>query len=239
MWKNMEKPNILYEDKQILVVEKEAGMAVQSAGIGQPDMESRIKAWLSQTTRERVPYLGIVHRLDQPVEGLVVFGRTKEAAAALSRQMAKDNVKKAYLAVVEKELTQGEEKTLEDYLKKERQRAVICSPSEANAKKAVLTYRVVAVMKGKSLLQIQLKTGRFHQIRCQLSYQGMPIAGDVRYGGSRMLQQKNIALCAWRLEFDHPKSGKRLKFMHSPSGEAFISFEEVISRLCDTENAVM
>lgn len=235
----MEKPNILYEDKQILVVEKEAGMAVQSAGIGQPDMESRIKAWLSQTTRERVPYLGIVHRLDQPVEGLVVFGRTKEAAAALSRQMAKDNVKKAYLAVVEKELTQGEEKTLEDYLKKERQRAVICSPSEANAKKAVLTYRVVAVMKGKSLLQIQLKTGRFHQIRCQLSYQGMPIAGDVRYGGSRMLQQKNIALCAWRLEFDHPKSGKRLKFMHSPSGEAFISFEEVISRLCDTENAVM
>lgn len=239
MWKNMEKPNILYEDKQILVVEKEAGMAVQSAGIGQPDMESRIKAWLSQTTRERVPYLGIVHRLDQPVEGLVVFGRTKEAAAALSRQLAKDNVKKAYLAVVEKELTQGEEKTLEDYLKKERQQAVICSPSEANAKKAVLTYRVVAVMKGKSLLQIQLKTGRFHQIRCQLSYQGMPIAGDVRYGGSRMLQQKNIALCAWRLEFDHPKSGKRLKFMHSPSGEAFISFEEVISRLCDTENAVM
>lgn len=235
----MEKPNILYEDKQILVVEKEAGMAVQSAGIGQPDMESRIKAWLSQTTRERVPYLGIVHRLDQPVEGLVVFGRTKEAAAALSRQLAKDNVKKAYLAVVEKELTQGEEKTLEDYLKKERQQAVICSPSEANAKKAVLTYRVVAVMKGKSLLQIQLKTGRFHQIRCQLSYQGMPIAGDVRYGGSRMLQQKNIALCAWRLEFDHPKSGKRLKFMHSPSGEAFISFEEVISRLCDTENGVM
>lgn len=235
----MEKPNILYEDKQILVVEKEAGMAVQSAGIGQPDMESRIKAWLSQTTRERVPYLGIVHRLDQPVEGLVVFGRTKEAAAALSRQLAKDNVKKAYLAVVEKELTQGEEKTLEDYLKKERQQAVICSPSEANAKKAVLTYRVVAVMKGKSLLQIQLKTGRFHQIRCQLSYQGMPIAGDVRYGGSRMLQQKNIALCAWRLEFDHPKSGKRIKFMHSPSGEAFISFEEVISRLCDTENGVM
>ena len=89
----MEKPNILYEDKQILVVEKEAGMAVQSAGIGQPDMESRIKAWLSQTSKERVPYLGIVHRLDQPAEGLLVFGRTKEAAAALSRQLAKNTVK--------------------------------------------------------------------------------------------------------------------------------------------------
>ena len=216
----MEKPNILYEDKQILVVEKEAGMAVQSAGIGQPDMESRIKAWLSQTSKERVPYLGIVHRLDQPVEGLVVFGRTKEAAAALSRQLAKNTVKKSYLAVVEKE-----------FLKKERQQAVVCSPSEANAKKAVLAYRVIAAMPEKSLLLIQLKTGRFHQIRCQLSHQGMPIAGDVRYGGSRMLQQKNIALCAWSLEFDHPKSGKRLKFMHIPSGEAFISFEKEISYL--------
>ena len=227
----MEKPNILYEDKQILVVEKEAGMAVQSAGIGQPDMESRIKAWLSQTSKERVPYLGIVHRLDQPVEGLVVFGRTKEAAAALSRQLAKNTVKKSYLAVVEKELAPGEEKTLEDFLKKERQQAVVCSPSEANAKKAVLAYRVIAAMPEKSLLLIQLKTGRFHQIRCQLSHQGMPIAGDVRYGGSRMLQQKNIALCAWSLEFDHPKSGKRLKFMHIPSGEAFISFEKEISYL--------
>ena len=235
----MEKPNILYEDKQILVVEKEAGMAVQSAGIGQPDMESRIKAWLSQTSKERVPYLGIVHRLDQPVEGLVVFGRTKEAAAALSRQLAKNTVKKSYLAVVEKELAPGEEKTLEDFLKKERQQAVVCSPSEANAKKAVLAYRVIAAMPEKSLLLIQLKTGRFHQIRCQLSHQGMPIAGDVRYGGSRMLQQQNIALCAWQLEFDHPKNGKRLKFMHCHSGEAFISFEEVISRLCDTENGVM
>ena len=221
----MEKPNILYEDKQILVVEKEAGMAVQSAGIGQPDMESRIKAWLSQTSKERVPYLGIVHRLDQPVEGLVVFGRTKEAAAALSRQLAKNTVKKSYLAVVEKELAPGEEKTLEDFLKKERQQAVVCSPSEANAKKAVLAYRVIAAMPEKSLLLIQSKTGRFHQIRLQMNHAGFPLAGDLKYGGSlakeaaARLGLSYIALSACKLEFEHPVTGKRMYYEITPAFE--------------------
>ena len=121
----MEKPNIRYADKQILVAVKEAGMAVQSAAIGQPDMDSRIRTWLLGTTTERVPYLGIVHRLDQPVEGLVVFGRTKETAADLSRQLTEHRMGKEYLAVVEKELPVGEKQTFTDYLKKERQQAMV------------------------------------------------------------------------------------------------------------------
>lgn len=227
----MEKPNILYEDNQLLVAWKEAGVAVQSSGIGQPDMESRIKTWLSGKTRERVPYLGIVHRLDQPVEGLVVFGRTREAAAGLSRQLTEQRMKKWYLAVVEKELKPGEEYMLEDYLKKERQQAVVCCESDPKAKKALLICRVIAAAEGKSLLLIELLTGRFHQIRCQLSHRGMPIAGDVRYGGSKAIQQKNIALCAGHLVFEHPRSGKPLCFTHCPSGEAFGCFEKEIAGL--------
>lgn len=230
----MEKPNIVYEDKHILVAVKEAGMAVQSASIGQPDMESRIKTWLAKTEVQRVPYLGIVHRLDQPVEGLVVFARTKKAAASLSRQLTENRMKKWYLAVVEKELMPETEETLEDFLKKERQQAVVTGPSDPQAKKAVLTYRAKASENGKSLLWICLKTGRFHQIRCQLAHRGMPIAGDVRYGGTKTVQQKNIALCAFRLSFLHPETGKQMEFCHIPSGEAFGCFDKEIAGLCSS-----
>ncbi len=231
----MEKPNIRYEDRQILVAVKEAGMALQSASIGQPDLDSRIRTWLSGTTTERIPYLGIVHRLDQPVEGLVVFGRTKEATAALSRQLTEHRMGKEYLAVVEKELPVGERQTFIDFLKKERQQAVISTSKDPAAKKAILDWQVVASGEGKSLLHIRLKTGRFHQIRCQLSHRGMPIAGDVRYGGSRQLQSKNIALCAWRLTFLHPKTGKKMCFVQRPSQEAFFCFTQVIDGLCDKD----
>lgn len=228
----MEKPNIVYEDKHILVAEKEAGMAVQSASIGQPDMESRIKIWLSKTDSKRVPYLGIIHRLDQPVEGLVVFARNKKAAASLSRQLTENRMKKWYLAVVEKELTPKTEETLEDFLKKDRQQAVVTDSLDPQAKKAVLTYRVEASENGKSLLLICLKTGRFHQIRCQLAHQGMPIAGDVRYGGTKTVQHKNIALCAVRLGFLHPETGEQMEFCRIPSGEAFGYFDKEIAGLC-------
>lgn len=230
----MEKPNIRYADKQILVAVKEAGMAVQSAAIGQPDMDSRIRTWLLGTTTERVPYLGIVHRLDQPVEGLVVFGRTKEAAADLSRQLTEHRMGKEYLAVVEKELPVGEKQTFTDYLKKERQQAMVSTAKDPAAKRAVLDCQVVASSAGRSLLQIRLETGRFHQIRCQLSHRGMPIAGDVRYGGSRQLQPKNIALCAWMLTFAHPKTGKKMCFVQRPSQEAFSCFAQEIDGLCKT-----
>lgn len=230
----MEKPNILYEDKQILVAVKEAGMAVQSASLRQPDMESRIKAWLAGSGQ--TPYLGIVHRLDQPVEGLVVFARTKQAAAGLSRQLTQNRMKKWYLAVTEKEISPGEERTLEDYLIKERQQAAVTEASHPSARKAVLHYRAVTSRRGKSLLLIRLETGRFHQIRCQLSHAGMPIMGDVRYGGAREPGAKNIALCAWRLEFVHPGTGRKMEFVHCPSTEAFGIFLQEISGLCGGEN---
>lgn len=233
----MEKPNILYEDMQILVAVKEAGVAVQSASIGQADMESRIKTWLAGTTRERVPYLGIVHRLDQPVEGLVIFARTRQAAADLSRQLTRNHIKKWYLAVVEKELPPGEERTLEDYLKKNRQQATVTEASDPSAKKAVLSYRVLASQKGRSLLMIRLETGRFHQIRCQLSHRGMPVAGDVRYGGTKACGGKTIALCAWKLGFKHPETGREMTFVHCPSTEEFGLFAKETAGLCGAKNA--
>lgn len=231
----MEKPNILYEDKQILVTVKEAGMAVQSASVSQPDMESLIKTWLAGRGEERVPYLGIVHRLDQPVEGLVVFARNRQAAADLSRQLTQNHMKKWYLAVVEKELPPGEHKVLEDYLIKERQQAAVAEASHPSAKKAVLSYLVVDSRQGRSLLMIRLETGRFHQIRCQLSNRGMPIAGDARYGGNRDSGGRAIALCAWKLEFTHPKTGRKMIFVHCPSTEGFGLFAKETAGLCEKE----
>lgn len=232
----MEKPDILYEDKQILVAVKEAGMAVQSAAIGQPDMESRIKACLKPSTGERIPYLGVIHRLDQPVEGIVAFARNKKSAAELSRQLAGHQMEKWYLAVVEKECVPGREERLEDYLKKDRQMAQVTKASDPAAKKAVLTLRVLASREGLSLLLIRLQTGRFHQIRCQLAHCGMPIAGDARYGGTKELQKRNIALCAFRLSFKHPETKKEMTFVHCPREGAFMEFKEEIDSLGTAES---
>lgn len=230
----MEKPNILYEDRQILVALKEAGVAVQSASIGQRDMESMLKTYLASKSEERIPYLGIVHRLDQPVEGIVVFARTKKAAAALGGQLTADSMEKCYLAVVEKKLSPGHEDVLRHFLKKEKQLAAVADPSDRQAKEARLSYRVLASAEDKSLLFIRLDTGRFHQIRCQLSHEGMPVAGDVRYGGTKGAG-RGIALCAWKLSFCHPRTGKRMTFVHGPSGEPFRAFAKEIAGLCAEE----
>ena len=214
---------------------KPAGLATQSAKVGQPDAVSELKKYLAPA-----PYLGIVHRLDQPVEGLLVFAKTKAAAAHLTKQLEAGSLNKQYYATVCGK-PQTEEGELVDYLLKEGNLARVVSQGTPSAKKAVLQYRVVesmvigaqAASDGKtnalaetekvdtghiSRLDIHIDTGRFHQIRAQLAHAGWSILGDSKYGTphsqeiSRQQGIRNVALFAYKLEFIHPKTGKKCEY---------------------------
>ncbi len=238
------RAEILYEDKDILVVKKPAGLAVQTARIGSPDMESELKNHLALEAgregngREKAPYLGVVHRLDQPVEGVLVFAKNKNAAAGLSKQLQEGNFCKEYLAVVAGCPAKAED-VLEDYLIKTGSRAQVCAlgpdgtlPGEAQ--RARLCYRVeqrADTGAGElALLRIELETGRFHQIRAQLSHRGFPILGDAKYQDDRAAKMaaalgiRFAALCAVRLNFLHPGNGRKLEYTVSPENPAFSFF---------------
>ena len=161
-----------------------------------------------------------------------MFAKTKKAAARLQNQITEQRMQKQYLAVVEKEIPEGDRQQLTDWLKKDRQQAVVTAPGDKTAKKAVLEWKAVQTEAGSSLLQIHLKTGRFHQIRCQLAHVGMPIVGDVKYGGQPLTGGQGIALCAFSLTFTHPVTGKSMAFVHSPAGVAFTVFQDKIAELC-------
>ncbi|GMQ81404.1 MAG: RluA family pseudouridine synthase [Rhodothermia bacterium] len=147
-------------------------------------------------------YLGLVHRLDRPASGLMIFARTSKAADRLSRLFREREVKKEYLAIIEKEVTGGQ--TLIDHLIKENERVRIAEASEKDARFAELSFTPLKSWGGLTLLSVQLKTGRPHQIRVQLASRGMHIMGDFRYGASRELDGKNLALHSYRLRLTHP-----------------------------------
>lgn len=228
MLNNQIEESILYEDKEILVCRKQAGMPVQAAGIGTMDMESALKNYLAQKMPGKVPYLGVVHRLDQPVEGILVFAKTPGAAGSLSKQMMAGGAGKYYLAVVEGK-PGNTEGTITDYLKKNG-RANMSQAVPANtqgAKKAILHYQVLDQKeingKTRSLLKIKLETGRHHQIRVQLSHAGFPLLGDRKYNPSGT-KGTSLGLCSCSLELKHPKTGKIMKFDTEPQGTAFSDF---------------
>jgi len=224
------KTSILHEDNHIIVVHKPAGIAVQSAKIGQQDVVSELKKHLAKSAGSN-PYLGVVHRLDQPVEGVLVFAKNPKAAAELSRQVQSDDFCKEYLAVVCGKL-ENEQGEFVDYLEKQNGTAVVTTPEKG--KKSVLQYQVlkeaVAQEQPISLLHITLKTGRFHQIRVQFSHAGHALLGDKKYGNaescalSDKLQMRNVALCAGTLSFTHPQTKEKLEYTVTPANPVFDLF---------------
>lgn len=233
----LREKDILFEDKDIFVCKKLAGIATQTAKIGEQDMVSLIKNYL------KVSYIGIVHRLDQPVEGILIVAKTQLAAAKLSRQFAeKDKVEKRYYALVYNERKQGKEEAckLIDYLVKDGKNntSKVVASTVKEAKKAELEYRICQKAVDKhsadvsrcALAEIFLKTGRHHQIRVQMANIGMPLLGDKKYGNEeslRISREKNIsdiALCAYFLSFSHPITGKKMHFEIAPENPAFMPF---------------
>ena len=215
------KTEILYEDDTIIVIKKPAGLATQTSKIGEPDVVSELKKYLAENGKKN-PYIGVVHRLDQPVEGLLVFAKSKEAAAGLTKQLSLGTLNKRYYALVcGKPATS--EGALVDYLVKEGNQAKVVAEGTAEAKRAVLQYKVVKTMpEGLALLDIHIDTGRFHQIRVQMSHAGMPLLGDTKYGSpesmtfSREVGVRQVALYAYELEFKHPITKKGMRYELQP-----------------------
>lgn len=306
------KTEIIYEDGDILVIYKPAGIATQSGDVGRQDVAGELKNYIRQTERKSgqikpgEPYLGVIHRLDQPVEGLLVFARNKKAAASLNRQLQErqaipasgtqpgkraaapgsQSMKKAasgdqsmqeaafpetqsvqkataprthsmqeatarsssqnpsfqdsgsgfckYYYTVIYGLPEKEECKLEGWLCKKDGRAEIAGHIP-ESRIARLQYSILQKLEPQniSLADIQLETGRFHQIRAQMAHSGMPLLGDLKYGSeaskalSGKLAIRNVALCAYRLEFLHPVTGKKMRFQVKPKGMAFSFFSQL------------
>lgn len=212
-------PDISYEDKDIIVCTKPAGIPTQSSRIGEPDMVSILKNYLyTGKSKEQPPYLALIHRLDQPVEGLLVFAKTPKAAKELNRQLTGKGFGKYYRALLQGFPARPED-TLEDYIVKDARgnTSRICSCDTKGAKKALLHYKIAETTGAFSLAEITLETGRHHQIRVQMAHLGTPIAGDRKYSpmakDSAFAEKfKTLQLFACRLEFGHPRTGMRMEF---------------------------
>ena len=221
--------NILFEDSHIIVCVKPHGIATQSKQIGSPDMVNLIKKHIFMNNPDKgEPYLAVIHRLDQPVKGILVFAKTPFAAKELNKQLTSQGFGKYYLAKVEGKLP-AKEGILENYLVKDKRTNLsrVCDKNTPDAKLARLHYRVldtnccqteseITNTKNRSAqIEIKLDTGRHHQIRVQFSHIGCPLIGDTKYNKSLIGQKgwQEIALCAYKLEFLHPKTQKAMKFV--------------------------
>ena len=213
----MKEEDILFEDNSILVVNKPAGLAVQTAKIGEKDLLGEAKNYLK--SKGEAPDVFPIHRLDQPVSGIVLLAKTSEAAAILSKDMQADAFSKDYKARVFMSGKIAKSGELRDFLLKQKDNtSKVVEKGTKDAKEAILTFEVTSEEEDNASLTVHLKTGRHHQIRVQLSNAGMPILGDLKYGNqdslavSKRLNIKAVALTAYKLKFKHPNSGKPMEF---------------------------
>ena len=204
---------VVYEDNHIIVVNKSSSEIVQGDKTGDESLSDTIKQYLKEKyAKPGNVFLGVVHRLDRPVSGLVVFAKTSKALARLNEMFRNGEVKKIYWAIV-KQRPEVEECELMHYLvRNEKQNKSYAYDREVkNSKKAVLHYRLIGCSQNYSLLEVELKTGRHHQIRCQLAKIGCPIKGDLKYGFPRSNPDGSISLVARRISFIHPVSKKPIE----------------------------
>lgn len=213
----MKKYRILYEDQDMFVLWKPAGLAVQSDRPSVPDVMSRLANDLRERGIEK-PQIYLINRLDQPVEGIFLAARNDRAAADLNRQVQDHiHMEKWYQALVCGKLPQAEG-TLVDYLIKDGRTNTsrVVPEGTKDGKRSVLHYEVIGQWEDRSLLKIQLLTGRHHQIRVQLAHAGVPIVGDTKYGkGDKDFGQ--LALCSFRTTFLHPRTKERMSFQVEPT----------------------
>ena len=203
---------VVYEDNHIIIVNKHSGEIVQGDKTGDKPLSDTVKEYIKQKyNKPGNVFLGVVHRLDRPVSGLVVFAKTSKALSRLNDMFRTGDVHKTYWAIV-KRRDIAMEGTLTDWLtRNERHNKSYAHEREVpGAKKAVLKYKVRAVADNYMLIEVTLLTGRHHQIRCQLSHMGCPIKGDLKYGAPRSNPDGSISLLSRRVEFVHPVSKENI-----------------------------
>ena len=199
---------VVYEDNHIIIVSKRSGEIVQGDKTGDEPLSETVKQYIKEKYHKPGNvFLGVVHRLDRPVSGLVVFARTSKALSRLNDMFRKGEVHKTYWAITH-EMPPRQEDTLTNWLtRNEKQNKSYAYDHEVpRAKKAMLHYQLIGRSDNYSLLEVNLMTGRHHQIRCQLAHAGCPIKGDLKYGAKRSNPDGSISLLARKVEFVHPVS---------------------------------
>ncbi|MBP7738781.1 MAG: RluA family pseudouridine synthase [Spirochaetes bacterium] len=213
--------NILYEDNHLIAVEKEAGVLSQGDSSGAPSLLDMARDYIKEKyNKPGKVFLGLVHRLDKPVSGIMVFARTSKAAERLSKEFAGRTVVKMYAALVEKSkpLQEDEWVECEDDLVGKRGFSEKADSGSRNVKTAKLRYRALASNERHALLLVHLLTGRKHQIRAQLSLEGMPIVGDETYGSEERVPGGAICLHAVFMSFKHPTKEERVELFSEVPG---------------------
>ena len=208
---------VVYEDNHIIVVNKTASEIVQGDKTGDTPLSETVKQYLKEKyNKPGNVFVGVTHRLDRPVSGLVIFAKTSKALSRLNEMFKTSDVKKTYWAIV-KNLPPQEEGVLTHYLtRNEKQNKSYAYDKEVpNSKKAILHYKLIGRSQNYYLLEVDLKTGRHHQIRCQLAKMGCSIKGDLKYGSARSNPDGSICLHARRVSFIHPVS-KQLIELEAP-----------------------
>jgi 23S rRNA pseudouridine1911/1915/1917 synthase len=221
---------VIYEDNHIIVVNKAPSEIVQGDKTGDTPLSEQVKQYLKEKyNKPGNVFVGVTHRLDRPVSGLVVFAKTSKALARLNEMFQKSDVHKTYWAIV-RNCPKVEEAELTHYLvRNEKQNKSYAYEKEVpHSKKAVLHYKLIARSDNYFLLEVDLKTGRHHQIRCQLAKIGCPIKGDLKYGAPRSNPDGSICLHSRHVSFIHPVSKEEISLTAPvPAGNLWKSFSEV------------
>ena len=202
----MIEQQILYEDNHLLNINKNVGQLVQGDKTGDESLLDTIKNYIKiRDHKAGNVFLGLVHRIDRPTSGLVIYAKTSKALSRLTQMVKNREIKKTYWAVVPKEIVTQSQR-LVHYLKKNEKnnKAIIFTKPTDGAKESILTYQIIKMLDNYQLLEVDLETGRHHQIRAQLSKIGIPIKGDLKYGSPRSNANGGISLHARKLEFIHP-----------------------------------
>jgi 23S rRNA pseudouridine1911/1915/1917 synthase len=226
---------VLYEDNHIIIVNKAASEIVQGDKTGDIPLSELVKSYIKEKyEKPGAVFLGVVHRLDRPVSGVVVFARTSKALERLNAMFREGGrIKKTYWAIVKNRPVKPEAELVHYLVRNEKQNKSYAYAAERkDAKRSVLSYRLLASMDNYHLLEVALQTGRHHQIRCQLSKIGSPIKGDLKYGAERSNPDGSISLHARRIQFEHPVSKVLIDVVAPvPNDSVWRSAEAMVEKL--------
>lgn len=215
MNQNFSDSQIIYEDNHMMVINKKAGQLVQGDKTGDSSLLELIKDFIKK--RDEKPgnvFLGLVHRIDRPTSGLVIYAKTSKALSRLTVMVKNREVKKTYWALTAKEMIPKSQRLVHYLQKNEKtnKATVFIKPTD-KAKESILNYQIIKTLDNYQLLEIDLETGRHHQIRAQLSKIGVPIKGDLKYGAPRSNPDGGISLHARKLEFEHPVTKEKVEIV--------------------------
>jgi len=223
---------ILYEDNHLIAVYKRSSDLAQGDKTGDKSLDDEVKRYIEEKYKKPgQAFLGVVHRLDRPVSGVILFARTSKALERLNEMFKTKQVKKIYMAIV-KERPPEDEATIRQFLKKneKQNKSYVYDDEVKGSKEASLTYRLKARSERYYLLEIELHTGRHHQIRAQMAKIGCPVKGDLKYGYPRSNEDGSISLFARRLEFIHPVKKEAIAITaHFPEGDIWSIFMDSIA----------